>query len=173
MNRVETIRAVVWLDQLAAKAKDEAGKLRADLVADARAEYEEQGTPPTWRPPDLATVAARVSHETAYVADEAAFAAWVQSRYPTEADTRVVVRQAWQELFLKSAATSGEVVVDTATGEVVPGLKVRPGGEFLGITISASPLAKQVMGALAEHGLRRLAAEASPEAPVVLAVAGG
>ena len=166
MNRTDLIKAIVWLDQLVAQAKAESSKLRLELMADARAEFEEQGTAPTWRIPDLATVAAAVSHSTAYVADEPAFTAWVAKRYPTEIERRV--RPVFTELVLKSANVDG-TLVSYEDGEVVPGLAVRPGGEFAGVSIRATREAKEVFSALASHGLRELAAHASPVVPVVLA----
>ena len=169
MNRADAIKTIVWLDQLAAAAKTEAAKVRADVLADARAEFEEQGMAPTWRIPDIATVAASVTHASVYVEDEAAFVAWVGKRYPTEVETKTVVRAAWQTGFLTRAPGSHGLVADPDTGEVVPGLNVRRGGEFSGISIRPTPAAKEVFAALAEHGLRELVAKAAPSTPVVLA----
>lgn len=169
MNRTDAIKAIVWLDQLAAQAKAEAAKLRADLVADARAEFDEQGTAPTWRIPDVATVAASVSHETVYVADEAVFTKWAVERYPTEVETIRRIRESWRTRFLGEVIVEFEGLVDRSTGEVVPGLAVKAGGEFAGISIRPTSAAKEVFSALAEHGLRELVAKASPAVPVVLA----
>ena len=171
MNRTETVQAIVWLDQLAAQAKAESAKLRQDLAADARTEYEEQGTAPTWRIPDVATVAASVTHEAVTVTDDRVLTAWVGERYPTELLT--VVRPAWLADFLSRCQPSGDVACDPATGEVVPGLSVRPGGTFGGISVRVSAAAKEVFGALARHGLERLAVEAGPSRPVVLEVSDG
>jgi len=169
MNRAETITAVIWLDQIAAKAKEEAAKLRADLSADARAEFEEQGTPPTWRVPDVATVSASVTHAGIVVGDERALARWVMSRYPTEVEEVVQVRSAWRTHLLAIAQPSGDVATLPNTGEVIPGLTVRAGGEFAGVTVRATPAAKAVYGEVAGVALRQLAATAGPSMPVVLA----
>lgn len=172
MNRQEAVEAIVWLDALAAQARTEAAKYRADLLADARAEFEEQGTAPTWRIPDVATVAASVSHASVYVCDETAFTRWVAARYPTEVETIERVRAAWQAGFLVRALGSVGIVNDPETGEVVPGLAIRPGGQFAGVSIRPTAAAKEVFTALADAGLRQLAASASPNVPVVLAELG-
>lgn len=168
MNRTELVQACIWLDQLAAQAKAERAKLAAQLSADARAEFEEQGTAPTWRIPDVAVVAASVSHEAAFVSDEKAFVEWMAKRFPSEVETVTRVRPAWQTAFLSGLQSAGEVAC-APDGEVVPGVSVRPGGEFAGVSIRATGAAKEVFGRLAEHGLRRLALEAGPSVPVVLA----
>jgi hypothetical protein len=167
MNRTDAIKAIVWYDQLIAAAKTEAAKLRADLYADAKAEFEEQGTAPTWRIPDLATVAAAVSHTAVYVSDEHAFTDWVAKRYPEQIETRV--RPSFVSANEHWTQVSGDDVSVAKTGEVVPGLAVRHGGEFAGVSIRATAEAKEVFRALANHGLRELAASASPAVPVVIA----
>lgn len=166
MNRTQTTQAVIWLEQLAAHAKAEAGKLRDQLSADARAELEEQGTAPTWRLPDVATISTSVTHRTVVVDDEKAFTEWVEKRYPTE--TVTVIRPAWRKHLLDTAIAEDESVC-LPDGEVIPGLVVRPGGQFAGVTIRVAPAAKEVFGLLAEHGLRELASTAGPHGAVVLA----
>lgn len=161
MNRTTTVQAIIWLDQLMAAAKVERQKLAADLAADARAEFEEQGTAPTWRIPDVATVAASVSHAAVVVDDEGSFTAWVAKRYPTEVETVQRVRPAWLTGFLAKAFGAAGVVSDPGTGEVVPGLGIRRGGDFAGISVRATPEAKQVFAAVAQQGLRELAAQHS------------
>jgi hypothetical protein len=169
MNRQDTVKAIIWLDQLMAQAKVERQKLAGDLAADARAEFEEQGTAPTWRIPDIATVAASVSHETVTVSDHVRFQRWVAKRYPTEIEEVLVVRPAWLGDFLKRCQTNDLDAVDPDTGEIVPGLTVLPGGSFAGVSIRATGAAKEVFGALANHGLRELATKAGPSVPVVIA----
>ena len=159
MNRTTAVQAIIWLDQLMAAAKVERQKLSADLAADARAEFEEQGTAPTWRIPDVATVAASVSHAAAYVDNEPWFTAWVAKRYPTEVETVQRVRPAWLTGFLARAHGSAGVVSDPDTGEVVDGLAIRRGGEFSGISVRATAEAKTVFAAVAQKGLRELAAQ--------------
>jgi hypothetical protein len=170
VNRSAVTQAVVWLDAIAAKAKAERDRLREQLDADAYAEFREQGTAPTWRIPDVATVSASVSKQSVSVADEVAFAEWVTERYPDAVETVTRVRDSWRQAFLdRHVEVAGEDMADTATGEVVPGVKVRPGGRFLGVSIRASAEAKQVFGLAAGEGLKHAAALAGPNVPVVLA----
>jgi len=169
VTRTELTQAIIWLDQVAAKAKEESAKLRSDLAVDARAEFVEQGTAPTWRIPDVATITASVTHESVGVADDAAFVSWVAVRYPTEVETVTVVRPAWRAYLLTQAVVNGEVACLPDTGEVVPGLSVRAGGDFAGIAIRATAAAKAAFGAVAGEALRQMALVAGPAVPVVLA----
>ena len=169
MNRTETTVAIVWLDLLAAKAKDEAAKLRADLEADARAEYDSGNGVPSWRVPDICTVSGSVSKQSVVVENEAAFLAWVKTRYPDAIRTVESVSSHWRDAFLDRAEVDAETVSDPATGEVVPGVKVRPAGRFLGISVRTSTGAKQVLGAAAHEGLKHAALVAGPTGTKVLA----
>lgn len=171
-NRIQTVTEIVFYDRFAELLKKRSAELRAELAADARAELEEQGTAPTWRIPDVATVAASVSHQSVVVADNSTLTAWMADRYPTEVETITQIRPAWLKLFLAQAAAEraddgSYRVYDTATGERVPGVDVKPGGEFGGVSIRVSADAKAVFDALAADRLARLELEAST--PTVLA----
>lgn len=176
MNRSELVRAVVWLDQVAEMAKARSKEFRDQLAADARAEYVEQHTAPTWRLPDLATVAMSVSTERAEVTNDIAFMDWVTARYPGKVETVSRVHAGWMERFLKAAPihVDGDrmYATDPETGEVVPGVSVRPGGVPLGVSVRVTAAAKEVFSKLATHGLQRLALEAGPAVPTVLAATG-
>lgn len=173
MNRSEVVRAVVWLDQVAEMAKVRSKEFRDQLAADARAEYAEQGTASTWRMPDLATVVMSVSSERTEVTNDVAFLDWVCARYPDKVETVSRVHVGWMERFLKEARihVDGErmYATDPETGEIVPGVSVRPGGVPLGVSVRVTAAAKEVFSKLATHGLQRLALEAGPAVPTVLA----
>lgn len=128
MNRADTVRAVLACEALAKE-------LRAALVADARAEYDEQGTVPTWRLPGV-TAAASTSNPTAVVADEKAFTDWVSTRNPTEVETVTItrVRDAWRTAVLGTAVKLGAAC--TADGEVIPGVEYRSGGEYRSLSLN-------------------------------------
>jgi hypothetical protein len=166
MNRSEVTRAVLWLDQIASRAKAEATRLRAELEIEARNEWAEHGAAPTWRLPDIATVSLSVSKEAAYVEDRKAFTEWVGRRHPSEIVPSV--RLAWEQDFLSRLLVDDGYAL-SVEGERIPGLGVRPGGRPVGITIRATTEAKAVYAAVAEQSLRRLAADAGPAVPVVLA----
>lgn len=168
MNRAQCTAAIVWLDQLAAKAAEESAKLRDQLANEAQREYEASGTVPTWRIPDAATVSGSVSKQAAYVRDAAAFTAWVASEYPQSMEQ--VVRPEWQRWFLGRVQVVGDDVADPTTGVVVPGVAVRPGGRWGGIRIVATGEAKQALGGAAFEGLKQAVAHAGgPLAVAVLA----
>lgn len=125
MNRAEATRQVMLLEAAAGRLKEHAKTLRLDLDADARAELAEQGTAPTWRL-DLGTWSLPVSKEAATITDGAALVGWCKRRYPSEIVE--VVNPAFQEALLRRLRLDADVAVDPSTGEVVPGVGVRPAG---------------------------------------------
>lgn len=169
MNRTKLVQGIVWLEQLSKRAVAEAAKLRAQLKDDARAEFEEQGTASTWRIPDIATVSTAVTHESVVVDNLAKLTDWVAARFPTEVVAQPTIRPAFLDQLLERLTQhAGDGVVCLVdTGEVIPGLTARAGGEFKGISISVTSVGREVFGALAEHSLRELVAKA--DQPVVLA----
>jgi hypothetical protein len=128
MNRADIARGIAACEAMAKQ-------LRAALIADAEAEYREQGTVPTWRLPGI-TVSGSTTNPTVVIADETAFLAWVAERYPTEVEQITItrVRPAWQDRFLKQVIARGEPTCDEH-GEIVPGLQWRAGGGFGGISL--------------------------------------
>lgn len=167
MNRRDAVFAVAYLEQVAAALTAKAAKLRDDLADDARAEFEEQATAPTWRIADIATVSAAVSRPGVSVANETRFAEWVQRRYPSEVEVKV--RPDWRKTFLAKAKVSGDVVCDPDGGEVIPGLAPRAGGEFRNISVKVTGPAEEVFAGLAAQTVDRLLAES--DLPAVRALA--
>lgn len=166
MNRSDLVQRIILLDQIAEKVKQESQALRSVLMLDARAEFEEQGSAPTWRMPDLATVATAVTHGSVSVADEYTFRRWVAERHPDQLYVPTErVREAWQAEFLAKLTVADGVASDSE-GEVIPGLRVKEGGEFSGISIRATAAAKELFGSIAAGALDRLTAP-------MLEVAGG
>lgn len=136
MNRLEATQQVLLLEAAAAQLRERAKAVRLELDADARHEFEEQGAAPTWRLADLGTWSLPVSNEAPYVADPAALAEWVKRRYPSE--IREVVNPAFQSALLQRLRPLGDGVYDPATGEAIPGLGVRPGGQPLSLRFKAN-----------------------------------
>lgn len=135
MNRAEATRRVLLLEAAAAQINARAQELRADLNADAVAEYEEQGSAQTWRF-DLGTWSQGISKQAPVVDDAATFAEWVKGRWPSE--VMQVVNPAFQKVLLARLSPDGEVVIDERTGEIVPGLGVRSGGRPLTLRFKAA-----------------------------------
>lgn len=167
MNRFEHIRRVLVWESVAAAARAKAAGIRDQLTADARAEYEEQGTAPTWRLPDIGTVSLPVSKETVYVADERALLAWVKAFPADDADVIETVERIkpWYvaDLLRLVQVVDGNVIDDLGT--VVPGLAVRPGGTPGSLSFRPSTLAKEVAAAGAERLMEDV--ERAIEAPAV------
>lgn len=160
MNRSERLQALLRLEGLASAARELAAEHRVALNAEATAEYEREGAAPTWRLPDLGSITLPVSHETPFVQDPAAFVDWCRGRYSTEVETVASVRPNFLAAFLKRAQPAGEIVMDPATGEIIPGLGVRPGGIPKALTIRANPEAEAVFAAIGRRELADLLAPA-------------
>lgn len=162
MNRAEMTRRVLLLEAAAAQLVTRAKTIRDELNADARAEFEEQGSAQTWRF-DIGTWSQGISKEAPTVSDSAALAGWVKQRYPSE--VLEVVNPAFQKALLARLSPVGEVVSDPATGEVVPGLGVRPGGQPLSLRFTpngdAQAVALEAAGQLVEQVAGALGLEAS------------
>jgi hypothetical protein len=75
----------------------------------------------------VGTVTLTGGETAARVVDEAEFIEWVRASYPSEMTVRVVreVRPAWLTAFLGQMTAAG-AAVDTATGEAVPGVEIKP-----------------------------------------------
>lgn len=165
MNRSEMTRRVLLLEAAAAECRNRAAKVRADLDADARAELEEQGTAPTWRLADMGTWSLPVSKEAPVVTDGAALTAWVKQRYPGEVVE--VVNPPFLGALLLRLSPAGEHVIDPGTGEIVPGLGVRPGGIPQTLRFKANPDARAVADDAAESLVGEILAGIGIEVPDV------
>jgi hypothetical protein len=126
VNRLKATQNVLKLEAAAAQLKERAKAIRLELDADARRELEEQGSAPTWRLADLGTWSLPVSKEAAVITDRAALTEWVKERWPDEIDE--TIKPAFEAAMRSWLDPVGEVVIFRHTGEVVPGLGVRPGG---------------------------------------------
>lgn len=138
MNRADVSRAIAACESMAAE-------MRRALAADARSEFEEQGTLPTWRLPGI-VVSGSTTHPSVVVSDEKAFLAWVKEYHPTEVEEVRFERPRpqWQTPFLKGVAARGEPMVDK-DGVEVEGLTYRPGGDFAGISITVESDVKAML----------------------------
>lgn len=130
MNRADAARMVVLLEEALRE-------LREGMTADAKAEYLEQGTAPTWRMPGI-TVTTAITHPSVRVADDKALLAYVARRYPTEVETIRRVRGAFLADLLARLAQAGEPLADDE-GTVIPGLEYVAGGEFRAISVRVEP----------------------------------
>jgi hypothetical protein len=169
MNRFELIRRTLMWEQVAAAARARASGIREQLTADARAEFVEQGTAPTWRLPDIGTVTLPVSKESVYVADEAALLEWVRYHHPSEVETVERIRPAFLTAIQHSQHVDG--VVHDGEGWVIPGLAVRPGGSAGSLSFRPTPMAKSVAAAGAERLMESV--ERAIGEPIVLEVPDG
>lgn len=160
MNRTERLQEVLRLEGLAAAASARAKTYRDELSLEARDELAREGSAPTWRVTDLATITLAVSKETPYILDDYLLLQWCKDRYPEHVETVEQVKGAFRSRLLVEAIISGDSVVDGATGEVVPGAAVRPGGVPQSLTIRPSHAARSVYAAMGERTLEDLLATA-------------
>ncbi|GAA3077122.1 hypothetical protein [Streptosporangium carneum] len=73
----------------------------------------------------IATITLIDPQPAVVVADEDAFTAWVVANHPSEVETLIRVRPAWQRAFL-THLVARDPVADPHTGEVIPGLTAVP-----------------------------------------------
>jgi hypothetical protein len=154
-NRAELVRSILIWERAAARIADITADLRSQLAADARAEYDEQGTAPTWRLPDLATVTLPVSKTAVVVTDERELVKWAVVRRPDAIEPRI--RPASLKALLSEVVTDGELP-HLEDGEFVPGVEVRPGGIPKALSVRASAEAAGVLKAEAASVLAAIAA---------------
>lgn len=147
MNRTERLQEVLRLEGLAVAARNRAQEHRAALTEDARAELEREGAAPTWRVSDIGTITLPVSKEQPFVFNEAVFLAWCKERHPDQVEHVERVRGAFQASLLSGAFIEEGDVVDGQSGEIVPGVAVRPGGQPQALTIRATPEARALFEA--------------------------
>lgn len=159
MNRSDRLQQILRLEALAAAAKTAAADHRAELGAEAAAEFEREGQAPTWRD-ELGTITLPVSKQAAYVSDARAFVEWCTLRYPSEVETIAQLRPAFQAALLARLHLEGSSAVDPATGEEVPGLAVRPGGIPKSLSIRPSAEAAVVFAEAGRQMLEGLLAPA-------------
>lgn len=148
-SRLDRVRDVLRLEGLAAAATARAADVRASLGEEARAELDREGTAPSWRMADIGTVALPLSKEAVVVVDADALVRWVKERYPEQIRTREEIWPGFQTYLLNNCVPLGDVAGDPETGEAVPGLAVRKGGEPKTLTITA---AKDVKATFAAYG---------------------
>jgi hypothetical protein len=73
------------------------------------------------------------------VSDEKAFLGWVREYYPSEVETLVRVRPAWQRNFISGLDASSDLVTDASTGENVRGLDAVPAPEPRSFALRSLP----------------------------------
>lgn len=157
MNRAQAVQAIAACDALAAE-------LRKALRADAQAEFEEQGTAPTWRLPGY-TVSTAVTHNSIEVVSEADWIRYVGANYRTEIEEILRVRPAFQMAFFAEVVERGDPPCDK-DGQVIPGLAFRPGGEFRSVSVLPMAATKQSLRTIAAEivaGTRPLGLPATVE----------
>jgi hypothetical protein len=150
-SRLDRVREILRLEGLAAAASARAAAVRAALQDEARAEYAREKTAPSWRMPDVATVSLAISKETIVVSDADALITWVKERHPHQIRT-VTTEQIWPgfqtQLLADCVPTDdGDRAVDPKTGEIVPGVAVRKGGEPKSLSITAARAVKETFAA--------------------------
>ena len=153
-----TVRArfdhVLRLEGLATAAKAAADAARAELDEEARGEYRRTGAAPTWRMPEFGTATLPLSKETVAVADINALLGWCRVNAPEQIRTVEEVRPLFQMWLTQNCVVVDGAAVHPSTGEVVPGLTVRAGGQPRSLSFRPEPA---VRAAFVEHGEHWLA----------------
>lgn len=176
MSRADILKEILVLEAVAAHAKQLAALRRETLGDQAIAELVKDGTAPTWRVPNVARVSLPTSKEKIEVSNPEQLLDWVALRYPAEIE-EVCTKRVRPSFITALTGTmlrvDDDVVSDPDTGEVVPGLSVRPGGQPGSLSITPEPGVKAVIAAYAAEMMSTAqwaiggpAAPAEPEAAV-------
>jgi hypothetical protein len=152
-SRRERFHYVMRLEGLASAAKAAADKVRADLDEEARTEFQRTGAAPTWRMADIGIAALPVTKEAVVVSDVQALLGWCRANRPEQIRTVEEIEPAFEAWLLQNCVVSGNKAVHPETGEVMPGLAVRPGGQPRSLSFRPDPGVKAAFG---EHGARWL-----------------
>lgn len=155
-NRADVVRGVLLWEGVASAAKAKAATFRDQLTADARNEYSEQGTAPTWRLKDVGVVTLPLSNEAPYVADLEALTKWAKERHPDQVETIEQLRAAFVAALLARVEVDEGEVIDTTTGEIVPGIGVREGGLPKALSITPAKAARALIAVHAEDMIAAL-----------------
>jgi hypothetical protein len=162
MNRADLIRQILLWERVAEQATARAAAFRQQLQADANAEFDEQGTAPSWRLPDVAQVVLPVSRTAPVVRDHETLAKWVNLTRPAEVELRV--RPAYVKALRDGARVDGNVVTDRE-GTVIPGMEVRPGGNPGSVTLTPEAPAREAAAEAAGRVLDMVAVSLHLPAP--------
>lgn len=129
MTIKDDVRNILVLEAFAAEATRIAADRRAALNETARRHLEAEGVAPSWTLPGIAKVGLSFSKPATVVADAAKLTAWIIAKRPELTEQITRVRPAEQAAFIAGLDTQDGVPVDRETGEIVPGVEVRPGGQ--------------------------------------------
>jgi hypothetical protein len=152
-SRRDRFHYVMRLEGLASAAKAAADKVRAGLDEEARTEFERTGAAPTWRMADIGIAALPVTKEAVVVSDVQALLGWCRSHKPEQIRTVEEIEPAFQAWLLQHCVVDGDKAVHPETGEVMPGLAVRAGGQPRSLSFRPEPGVKAAFG---EHGTQWL-----------------
>lgn len=160
MNRQDKVKEIARQEAIAAAWKENAARLRAEVEAEAKEEFEANGNGITWNFRDLGKVTMPLSTEAPVVADIDALLKWCKERHPENVETVEQVRAAYQTWLLGNAKCDGDLVVHPGTGEVIPGMAVRQGGQPKALTITVDRDVKALYANYAKQAVAdQLAAE--------------
>jgi hypothetical protein len=146
VNRQDRVKEIARREALASAWVKSAKELRAEVEAEALAEYEENGNGVTWTMRDLGKVTLPLSTEAPVISDVEALTKWAKIRHPENVETVEQVRAAFQTWLLQNAEIVADgVVMDPETGEVIPGMAVREGGKPKALTITVERPVKELL----------------------------
>jgi hypothetical protein len=152
MNRTDRAREIARREALGAAWAASAKTLRQELAAEAVAEFEEHGNGVTWTMRDLGRITLPLTEEAAYITDIGHLLKWAKERHPENVETVEQVRAAFQSWLIGNATVAeGGVAVHPETGEVIPGMGVREGGQPKSLSITIARDAKALLASYAER----------------------
>lgn len=145
MSIAEETRRILILEAFAKEANLLASEGRARLRKQAVEQLNSDGVAPSWTLPQIATVTLGTTTGGVYVDDDAKLTAWVQQIAPDQIRQVPEVSAEFMASLLKTVTVDGDLIVWPDTGEIVPGLKVKPAGEPKNLAIVPKPGVRGVL----------------------------
>jgi hypothetical protein len=157
LSRAEKVQEIARREAFAAAYVNAAKELRAEVEADARKEWEENGNGVTWTIRDVGKVCLPLSKEAPVISDIEALLGWTKQRHPEQVQVVEQVRAAYQTFLIQNGVCVGDVVMDPdGTGEAIPGMAVRAGGQPKALSITVERPVKEL---LADYATTEVAAQ--------------
>lgn len=139
MTIKDDVRNILILEAFATEATRIAATKRIALNEQARQQLETEGVAPSWTLPGVAKVGLSFTKQAAAVTDMVKLTDWMVAKHHDLTETIVQIRPTQLTRFLAELSTEDGVPVDKETGEIVPGITIRPGGQPKSLSVIPDP----------------------------------
>lgn len=143
----DDVRNILILEAFATEATKLAAIRRRSLDERARKQLNEEGIAPSWELPNVAKVTLALTKQALFVADVDKLTAWMGARRPEAVEQVAQLKPGAAAQLVGTLIIDGDVAVDPETGEIVPGIGVRKGGQPKSLSVVQADGVKAVVAA--------------------------